>query len=60
MIKYALINKESIVIDILEVIDRDTLDGYVLPEYECALIYINDMQTPSIGQVWNAYENKFE
>jgi hypothetical protein len=59
MIKYALIDEESKVIDLLEVLDRDTLDGYVLPEHQCALIYINNMETPSIGQVWNSYENKF-
>jgi hypothetical protein len=59
MIKYALINEEYVVIDLLEVMDRDTLDGYVLPEHQCALIYINNMETPSIGQVWNSYENKF-
>ena len=59
MKKYALIDEERIVIDLLEVENIDTLDGYVLPEHECALIYINDMETPLIGQMWNSYENKF-
>lgn len=60
MTKYALINEQSIVVDILEVSDKHTLDGYILPEYQCALININTISTPSLGQVWNSYENKFE
>lgn len=60
MTKYALINEQSIVIDLLEVENIDTLDGYELPEHQCALIYINNMEAPSIGQTWNPYTNKFE
>jgi hypothetical protein len=60
MTKYALINEKNIVIDLLEVENIDTLDGYVLPEHECALIYINDMEIVKLGEVWNPYTNKFE
>ena len=60
MIKYALIDEESKVIDLLEVLDRDTLDGYVLPEHQCALINITNTETPLIGQLYNHLEDKFE
>lgn len=60
MTKYALINEESIVIDLLEVNDINTLDGYILPAHQCALINITDSEAPSLGKVWNPYENKFE
>ncbi len=60
MIKYALINEENIVIDLLEVMDIDTLDGYQLPEHQCALVNITNSEAPSLGQIWNAFENKFQ
>ncbi len=60
MTKYALINEESIVIDLLEVENIDSLDGYVLPEHQCALINITNTETPLVGQVYNHELNKFE
>ena len=59
MIKYALINEEYVVIDLLEVMDRDTLDGYVLPEHQCALINITLREAPALGSVWDAQLDKF-
>jgi len=60
MTKYALINEQSEVIDLLEVENIHTLDGYILPEHQCSLINITDSEAPSLGKVWNPYENKFE
>jgi hypothetical protein len=60
MTKYALLNEEGIVIDLLEVENIETLDGYVLPEHQCALININNISTPSLGQIYNFEINKFE
>jgi hypothetical protein len=60
MTKYALVNEEGIVRDLLEVEDIHTLDGYVLPEYQCALINITNTSAPLLGQVYNFETNKFE
>lgn len=59
MIKYALINEEGIAIDLLEVENIETLDGYVLPEHQCALINITNTQAPLLGQVYNFETNQF-
>jgi hypothetical protein len=60
MRKYALINEESIVIDLLEVENIDTLDGYVLPEHQCALINITNTEAALLGQVYNSETNQFQ
>ena len=60
MIKYALINEEGIVIDLLEVEDINTLDGYQLPEHQCALINITNTEAPLLGQVYNFETNQFQ
>jgi hypothetical protein len=60
MIKYALIDEENKVIDLLEVENIYTLDGYILPEHQCALINVTDISAPLIGQLYNNLENKFE
>ena len=60
MTKYALINEEGIVIDLLEVENIETLDGYVLPEYACGLINITNAKAPLLGQIYNHNTNQFE
>lgn len=61
MTKYALINEQNEVIDLLEVENIHTLDGYILPQHQCALIRINDLEIqPVLGQVWKDELNKFE
>jgi hypothetical protein len=60
MTKYALIDEESIVIDLLEVENIDSLDGYVLPDHQCGLINITNTEAPLLGQVYNHELNKFE
>jgi hypothetical protein len=60
MRKYALINEESVVMDLLEVENIETLDGYVLPEHQCALINITHTEAPLLGQIYNHNTNQFE
>jgi hypothetical protein len=60
MTKYALINEERIVIDLLQVENIETLDGYVLPEHQCALVNITNTEAPLLGQIYNHELNKFE
>ena len=61
MTKYALINEQNEVIDLLQVENIHTLDGYILPEHQCALIKINDFEIePVLGQKWIPETNKFE
>lgn len=60
MTKYALINEEAIVIDLLEVENIENLDGYVLPEHQCGLINITNISAPLLGQVYNSEINQFQ
>jgi hypothetical protein len=60
MTKYALINEERIVIDLLQVENIETLDGYILPEHQCALVNITNTEAPLLGQIYNHELNKFE
>lgn len=60
MTKYALIDEENKVIDLIEVENIETLDGYVLPPHQCALINITNIEAPLVGQVYNHLENKFQ
>lgn len=59
MTKYALINEEGVVIDLLQVENIETLDGYVLPEHQCGLINITNIDAPLLGQIYSAETNKF-
>ena len=61
MFKYAVLDSEALCIDIIEVLDRDTLDGYQLPVGECALIYsLNWGNEAQIGLHFNYETNQFE
>lgn len=60
MTKYALINEEGTVIDLLQVENIETLDGYVLPEHQCGLINITNTQAPLLGNVYNFETNQFQ
>lgn len=61
MIRYAVINWENKCIDIINVENIDTLDGYELPEGECALIasknWANEAQ---IGLYFDGLTNTFQ
>jgi hypothetical protein len=59
MYKYAVVNFENLVIDIITVSDMHTLDGYQLPEGQCALIDIRE-RLALIGQTYNHELDKFE
>jgi hypothetical protein len=59
MYKYAVVDYRSIVIDVITISDMNTLDGYQLPEGECALIDIRE-RLAIIGQTYNHELDKFE
>jgi hypothetical protein len=61
MKKYAVVNWEYICVDIIEVSNIDTLDGYELPEGPCILVpsgvWSNEAQ---IGLHFNSETNSFQ
>ena len=61
MTTYAVINWESICVDIIEVANTDTLDGYELPEGPCGLVpSYNWANDAFIGAHFNSDTNTFE
>ena len=60
MYKYAVCNSENLCVDIIEVSDIDTLDGYQLPEGQCSLIISNSWANEAqIGLYFNPITFEF-
>lgn len=61
MYKYAILNSDNVIIDIIEVTDKDTLDNYQLPDGPCiAYPTWKTEQELSAGMVWNPITDIFE
>ena len=61
MFKYAVLNSDNLCIDIIEVSNRDTFDGYELPQEQCSLIISTQWENEAqIGLHFNPFTNLFE
>ena len=61
MITYAVINWENKCVDIIEVSNIDTLDGYQLPEGQCILFPSkNWVNQAEVGLYFDGLTNSFQ
>ena len=62
MIKYAVVTTDNNkVVDVIEVENTTTLDGYSLPDGACMLVYLNDTNYGDVvaGMDWDVINDKF-